>query len=51
MYDTDYSNRRTIMEIIIGSVIYLIVIALFIAFGKFLKECDEGTSQMHVGKK
>ncbi len=34
------------MEIIIGVVLYLLVISLFIAFGKFLKECDEGMKVM-----
>jgi hypothetical protein len=29
------------MEIIIGSIVYLIVVGLFVAFGKFLKECDD----------
>lgn len=29
------------MEIIIGVILYVIVIALFTSFGRFLKECDE----------
>jgi hypothetical protein len=32
---------RNGMEIIIGSIAYLIVVGLFVAFGKFLKECDD----------
>lgn len=34
------------MEIIIGVIVYLLVIALFMAFGKFLKQCDEGIKEM-----
>lgn len=30
------------MEIIIGIIAYLIVVTLFVAFGKFMKECDDG---------
>jgi len=29
------------MEIIIGVTLYLIVISGFMAFGRFIKECDE----------
>lgn len=28
------------MEILIGVIAYLLIIGLFVAFGKFLKECD-----------
>jgi hypothetical protein len=34
------------MEFIFGVVLYLVVIALFIAFGKFLKECDDGIREI-----
>jgi len=34
------------MEILIGVVLYMVVVALFLAFGKFLKDCDEGTRGM-----
>jgi len=34
------------MEILIGVVLYIVVVALFLAFGKFLKDCDEGTREM-----
>jgi hypothetical protein len=29
------------MEITIGVILYLVVVSVFIASGKFLKECDE----------
>lgn len=29
------------MEITIGIILYFLVISLFVAFGKFLKNCDE----------
>jgi hypothetical protein len=29
------------MEIIIGVILYLVVVSVFTASGKFLKECDE----------
>ena len=29
------------MEIIIGVILYLFAVSVFIASGKFLKECDE----------
>jgi hypothetical protein len=29
------------MEIIIGVILYLVVVSVFIASGKFLKACDE----------
>jgi hypothetical protein len=29
------------MEIIVGVILYLVVVSVFIASGKFLKECDE----------
>lgn len=35
------------MEIMIGVIIYILVIALFIAFGRFLKQCDEGIRGMY----
>jgi hypothetical protein len=42
------------MEIIIGIIVYLAVLGLFSAFGKFLKECDEQvkafTSQSNTGE-
>lgn len=34
------------MEIIIGIIAYMIVVALLIANGKFLKECDDGARKI-----
>jgi hypothetical protein len=34
------------MEIIAGIIVYLLMTALFIAAGKFLKSCDEGINEM-----
>lgn len=36
------------MEIVIGVIIYIIVISLFITFGKFLKECDKRIDTMSL---
>jgi hypothetical protein len=33
------------MEILTSIILYLLVVALFIAFGKFLKECDDSMSK------
>ena len=34
------------MEYIIGIILYVAVVAAFSAFGKFLKECDEGIKDL-----
>lgn len=34
------------MEKIVGIFIYVLVIALFVSFGKFLRECDEELNEM-----
>jgi hypothetical protein len=33
------------MKILIGVMLYLFVVALFVAFGKFLKNCDDSISK------
>jgi hypothetical protein len=32
------------MKLLIGIILYLFVVALFVAFGKFLKDCDDSIS-------
>ena len=39
---TSSQSHEGIMEIIIGIVAYLVIITLLLAFGKFMKECDDG---------
>jgi len=39
------------MEIVIGIVLYILVIAGFMAFGKFLKEADQRMEEMTPNKK
>ncbi len=34
------------MEVLIGVVLYIVVVALFLAFGKFLRDCDKETRGM-----
>jgi len=35
------------MEIAIGILLYLLVIGAFMAFGRFMKDCDEKMEEMH----
>ena len=40
LWATQFKSKYN-MEIIIGVILYLVVVSVFTASGKFLKECDE----------
>jgi len=47
MFWNDLGDKQ--MQILIGVLLYLFAVVFFIAFGKFLKECDDSVTQGMMG--